>query len=104
MKTAVTILLIIGIAFSIHTRRKMMLWRSNHGSGALAKAITQLVGTAGGIYLSLELLLTFLGLPEEIWNPQIVYQVKPLAVISLFIAIIQPYAQKVIGYIRQGRN
>lgn len=81
----------------------MMMWRSPYTSGAIAKAITQLVGTAGGVYLSLELLLTFLGVPESLWNPPI-YYIKPLAVFSLFIAISQPYAQKVIANFNERRG
>lgn len=82
----------------------MLMWRSPRVSGALAKAITQLVGTAGGIYLSLELLLTFLGIPESIWNPSSLYYFKPLAVLSLFIAIIQPYAQKIFANTQKRRG
>ncbi len=101
MNILISVMLLIGIFFSLRTRRKMMMWRSTPASGALAKAITQLVGTAGGIYLSLELLFNFLGLPEKIWNPSSLYYFKPLAVFSLFIAIIQPYGQKLLGYIQR---
>lgn len=93
MKTLVTIFLILGIVISLRTRIKMMMYRSPHLSTQLSKAITQLVGTAGGIYISLELLLTFLGVPENVWNPQI-YYFKPLAAFSIFIAIFQPYVYK----------
>lgn len=94
MKALISVLLVSGIIISLRTRVKMIMWRSPYSSGRIAKAITQLVGTAGGIYLSLELLLTFLGIPEEIWNPPSLYYFKPLAVFSLFVAIIQPYGQK----------
>ncbi|NLO96604.1 MAG: hypothetical protein GX091_00750 [Peptococcaceae bacterium] len=103
MNIFISVLLLLGIVFSVNTRRKMMMWRSEPPSNPLAKAITQLVGTAGGIYLSLELLLTFIGLPEEIWNPPSIYYFKPLAVFSLFIAIIQPYGQKLMAYIQKRR-
>lgn len=100
METLVTICLISGIMVSLRTRVKMMMWRSPQMSAQLSKAITQLVGTAGGIYLSLELLLTFLGVPEEIWNPPI-YYFKPLAVFSIFVAIIQPYGIKLWEKIKE---
>lgn len=93
MKALVTFFLISGIIVSLRTRIKMMRWRSPHTKTQLSKAITQLVGTAGGIYISLEMLLTFLGIPEEIWNPSL-YYVRPLAVLSIFIAILQPYGYK----------
>jgi len=103
MKILLSVVLIAGIVFSVRARQKMMMWRSAPASGALAKAIAQLVGTAGGIYLSLELLFTFIGLPEEIWNPPSIYYFKPLAVVSLLIAIVQPYGQKLIQHINKRR-
>jgi hypothetical protein len=104
MKTLIIVLLGGGIVISVRTRQKMMMWRSPYRSGALAKAITQLVGTAGGIYLSLELLLTFLGIPENLWNPPSAYYFKPLAVFSIFIAIFQPYGQIIMTYIQKRRG
>ncbi|NLI92175.1 MAG: hypothetical protein GX434_08230 [Peptococcaceae bacterium] len=104
MKVFLSVLLIGGIIISIRTRQKMMMWRSPNSSGTLAKAITQLVGTAGGIYLSLELLLTFIGIPEWVWNPPSIYYFKPLAVCSLLIAIFQPYGQKLIVNIKKRRG
>ncbi|HHV64419.1 MAG TPA: hypothetical protein GXX46_05040 [Peptococcaceae bacterium] len=104
MKLLIIILLCVGIIMSVRARQKMMMWRSPHVSGTLSKAITQLVGTAGGIYLSLELLLTFLGVPENIWNPTSLYYFKPLAVLSLFIAILQPYGEKILANIQKRRG
>jgi hypothetical protein len=103
MKIAISILLVGGIILSLRSRQKMLRWRSPGNTGTLAKAITQLVGTAGGIYLSFELLLTFIGIPEDFWNPPSVYYFKPLAVFSLFIAIFQPYGQKIIADIKKRR-
>lgn len=104
MEALISALLCGGIVFSVRTRRKMMMWRSPNGSGQLAKAISQLVGTAGGIYLSLELLLTFIGIPEELWNPPSVYYFSPLAVLALFIAIVQPYGLKLLALIQKRRS
>jgi len=56
----------------------------------MATALSQLVGTAGGIYLSLELLFSFLKIPEDWWSDSIFF-VEPLAVISLILAILQPF-------------
>lgn len=104
MNILISVLLVGGIIISLRARQKKMMWRSPHISGSLGKAISQLVGTAGGIYLSLELLLTFLGIPESVWNPPSVYYFKPLAAFSLFIAIFQPYAQILIDKIQKGRG
>ncbi len=104
MKILLSVVLVLGIVISLRTRQKMMMWRSPLNGSTLAKAITQLVGTAGGIYLSVELLLTFLGIPEDLWNPPDIYYFKPLAVVSLFIAIIQPYGQKLMENINKRRG
>lgn len=103
MYVFITIILAIGIIISIYLRRKQNMWR-NIDNNPLAKAITQLVGTAGGIYISLELLLNFLGIPTEIWNPPSLYFIKPLAIFSLTVAIIQPWGQKMWADIRKRRK
>ncbi len=54
-------------------------------------ALTELVGSAGGIYLSLVLLVSFLKI--EIPPLIVIWRValEPLALIALITAIIQPY-------------
>lgn len=104
METLIIVVLCSGIVISVRTRQKMMMWRTPNMSGSLAKAITQLVGTAGGIYLSLELLLNFLGIPDNLWNPPSLSYFKPLAVFSLFIAILQPYGQKIYTHFFKRRG
>ena len=104
MKVFISILLVAGLILSIRTRCRKMMWRTPINQGTISKAITQLVGTAGGIYLSLELLFTFLGIPEELWNPPSLYYFKPLAVFSLFIAILQPYGQLLLERVKKGRG
>ncbi len=84
-------LLFIGIVFSVRARRYLLMWRTEKKPSLLSSAITQLVGTAGGIYLSLELLFSFLKVPEGWWKPS-VFIVEPLALLSLVLAIIQPFA------------
>lgn len=82
--------LIVGIGISVRERKHLLMWRSRPTSNFLAAALSQLVGTAGGIYLSLELLFSFLKIPENWWNNSIFF-VEPLAVISLLLAILQPF-------------
>ncbi|EHL08725.1 hypothetical protein HMPREF0322_00582 [Desulfitobacterium hafniense DP7] len=84
-------LLAAGILASLRSRRYLLMWRTDTKPSLLSAAITQLVGTAGGIYLSLELLFSFLKIPENWWNPS-TFIVEPLAVISLALAIVQPFA------------
>lgn len=61
----------------------------------LSQAITGTVGTAGGIYLSLIILKTFL----ELDMPDLVYvgslAMEPLASLSVTLAIIQPFAMRI---------
>lgn len=104
MQALITGLLVIGIVLSLRMRKNMVMWRSQPISSPLSKAIIQLVGTAGGIYISLELLLDFLGIPEKLWNPPSFYFVKPLAVFSLLIAILQPYGLKLWLNFRKRRG
>ena len=82
--------LVLGVVFSVRERRYLMMWRSQPAPNQLATALSQLVGTAGGIYLSLELLFSFLKIPENWWS-QAEFFVEPLAVISLLLAIVQPF-------------
>lgn len=84
------ILLGIGLTCSVYHRYYRSLWRSKSSESPISRAITQLVGTAGAIYLSLELLFSFLKLPENWWS-QSTFLVEPLALISLVLAILQPY-------------
>ena len=90
MQTLGIMLLVIGVVISVRARKYRMMWRSHSSSNQLATALTQLVGTAGGIYLSLELLFTFLKIPEDWWSASTFF-VEPLAVISLLLAILQPF-------------
>lgn len=83
--------LFIGVVVSVRARSYFLMWRSAAKTSLLSTAIAQLVGTAGGIYLSLELLFSFLKIPENWWNPS-TFMVEPLAVISLLLAIVQPFA------------
>ncbi|EHQ91312.1 hypothetical protein [Desulfosporosinus youngiae] len=87
-------LLVMGIIVSVRERKYRLMWRTSQpSSNILAAALSQLVGTAGGIYLSLELLFSFLKIPEDWWNNSVFF-VEPLAVISLLLAILQPFVLK----------
>lgn len=84
------ILLMGGIAASLAERRFLLMWRSQPTSSPLSTGLAQLVGTAGGIYLGLELLFSFLKVPEDWWSAS-TFVVEPLALISLILAIVQPF-------------
>jgi len=65
-------------------------------SSPLSKALANLIGVAGGIYLSLMIMITFLevDLPKSIQVGGI--SLEPLAVISIILAVIHPYLYLVI--------
>jgi len=90
MQALGVVLLVMGIIISVRKRKYLLMWRSNSSSNQLATALSQLVGTAGGIYLSLELLFSFLKIPENWWSDSS-FVVEPLAVMSLLLAILQPF-------------
>lgn len=92
----VSILLVV---LSVRERTRLMMLRDKswdaigeYQASPLSRAITGLVGTAGGIYLACVLLVTFL----EIKVPPLVHigsvSMEPLAAISIALAIIQPFA------------
>ncbi|AFM42414.1 hypothetical protein Desaci_3533 [Desulfosporosinus acidiphilus SJ4] len=93
MQALGVMILVAGVIISVRERRFMIMWRSKPPSNQLATALSQLVGTAGGIYLSLELLFSFLKIPEDWWNNSNFF-VEPLAVFSLILAILQPFGLK----------
>ncbi len=85
----ITLLLLILLA----VRAKLILYhRSNIEAVAspVSRALAELVAVAGGIYLSLVLLFSFLKLDirEIVVIEQ--YQIDPLAALALIIALVQP--------------
>ncbi|MCL1851994.1 MAG: hypothetical protein FWF88_03055 [Peptococcaceae bacterium] len=94
-----------GAVLSVRERLKKKQWRSAGAKttlpSPLSQAVARLVGTAGGIYLSLELLFSFLGLRHETWQAYMPLAIDPMAAFSLVIAIIQPYGVKVWEFARR---
>ncbi|KLU63452.1 hypothetical protein CEB3_c01710 [Peptococcaceae bacterium CEB3] len=104
VQTLGLILLIAGIAASVRERRFLLMWRSRPAPipGPLSTGLAQLVGTAGGIYLGLELLFSFLQIPENWWSGS-TFVVEPLALVSLILAIVQPFLVRAWLHIRKHR-
>ena len=95
MMDAWLLLIILGIAISIslwlRTRHiRSQLTQGGVTASPLSQAIQELVGTAGGIYLAIIALTSFLKIeiPERISLFQVSFD--PLAFIAIGIAIIQP--------------
>ena len=65
-----------------------------------SQALANLVGTAGGIYLSLVMLTTFLDVPVPEKVILVGIYIEPLAGVSIFLAIVQPYILKIYHKIK----
>lgn len=92
-----TLIIMVFLVFSIRERvhRKMML-RSETIQSPLADALAQVVGTAGGIYLSVVMLVNFLQLNVPSRVELISIGFEPLASISILIAIVQPFVLRLL--------
>ncbi len=70
-------------------------------SSPFSRALVQLVGIAGGIYLALGLFTSFINLelPERIkaWG----FGLDPLAVLSVLLAFVQPYLIRLQKFIKK---
>ncbi|OPZ74720.1 MAG: hypothetical protein BWY80_00472 [Firmicutes bacterium ADurb.Bin456] len=98
--SVIFLLLIISVRERIRLRSLREKDWSYIGEGKaspISEALTGLIGVAGGIYLTLVVLTTFLELqlPElvNLWGVSL----EPLAAVSIFLALIQPYMQRVLN-------
>lgn len=87
------IILILLLLLTLAIRAKVGLYRSSQVepvASPVSRALAELVAIAGGIYLSLVLLVSFLriSLPETIAIGGIM--IDPLAIVALVTALIQP--------------
>lgn len=94
---------IIMIFFSVKERIYLFSYRDKDWdvigeskSSPISRAITNLIGMAGGIYLSMVLFLTFIeaNIPEKIHIGSV--GLEPLATVAIVLAIIQPFILKLI--------
>jgi len=98
----VLILFLVGI--SVRERMRLYKYREKDWSvigeakaSPLSQALTNLLGVAGGIYLSLVVIATFMeiDLPERIHLGR--FSMEPLAAVSILMAVAQPYMQRIIN-------
>lgn len=104
------LIVVLLIVLSVRERVRLMTRRDKDWdtigeakSSPLSRALTGLVGTAGGIYLSMVLLQTFLELkvPSDIQLGSIA--LEPLAAVSIAMAILQPFALRFVALARRRR-
>lgn len=91
--SSIILLFLIALKFKISLNKFRQKDMVESVSSPLSQAITQLVGMAGGIYISLVLLTSFLSIEtlEKITVNEFTFD--PLALFSLLIALIQPIIQ-----------
>lgn len=88
------------IGLSVKERMRLNLLRERANSfpeskvSPFSSAVLNLVGYAGGIYLSLVMLFDFLKIELPVKVPIGHLQVEPLAALSIAMAIVQPFILK----------
>lgn len=95
MVLTLIIMFLLLLSIRERMRRKKML-RSEIIRSPLADALAQVVGTAGGIYLSVVMLVNFLELNVPSRVELISIGFEPLASISVLIAIVQPFVLRLL--------
>ncbi|MCL6559084.1 MAG: hypothetical protein K6U74_09835 [Firmicutes bacterium] len=97
------LIVLILVVLSVRERMRNRYYRDKDWGGIgetvsspLSQAMANLIGVAGGIYLSLVVLTTFLELevPERVQVGQL--SVEPLATVSFALALLQPFFNRVI--------
>jgi hypothetical protein len=96
------LLFILAIAVGLSLWLRIVYFRHNQNGAAnraspLSLAIQELVGTAGGIYLSVITLTSFLKLdvPEKVALAQV--NLDPVALGAIIVAIIQPAVLRLLS-------
>ncbi|MEW5952957.1 MAG: hypothetical protein AB1815_04255 [Bacillota bacterium] len=99
----VTLVVTLLVVLSVRERMSLLMYREKSWdeigewkSSPLSRALTGLVGTAGGIYLSFVLLATFLEIkvPETVQLAGV--SLEPMAALSIALAIVQPFALRLL--------
>ncbi len=96
-----SVIVILLVAVSVRERVRLRMMREKDWSiigeaksSHISNALANLVGVAGGIYLTLVVVVTFLDieLPERVQIGNV--SLEPLAAISILIALVQPFLLK----------
>jgi len=104
-----TVIVVILVCWSLRERVRLNSYRAGKelDTGArespFSRALGNLIGVAGGIYLSLVLLLTFLEIevPSRIHLGKL--QLEPVATLAIAIAVLQPLFLRLVQVLRRRR-
>lgn len=103
--TLAAILIFLSLKERLKLRRSRKEWDviGESKSTALSESLAGLVGTAGGIYLSMVMLTTFLELdvPSRVNFSSI--SLEPMAAISFILAIVSPFINRAINGLKRLR-
>lgn len=95
------VLLLVGL--SLRERVRLRILRSKKGwdeqssqVSPFSEAITNLIGMAGGIYLSLMVFFSFLELDLPTRVRVLSLSVEPVAAVSFALALVQPFVLRLI--------
>ena len=97
------VVVLVGFSVRERVRQQALHVRVENGvrPSPLASALAYLVGVAGGIYLSLSLVIDFLKLtvPERVtvWK----FELEPIAAVAITLAVLQPFLLRLYHYIRR---
>lgn len=108
MKSSVIVFLIIAVFLSVMQRARDKKRAEMHDlpehvkKSPVSEALQELIATAGGIYLSLVLLVSFLqiDLPNDWFIKDV--GMDPLAFISIVISVIQPLVTRLFHIFKGG--
>lgn len=98
-KILLIIILLGGVALAVRAKMSNNRWRSEQVAvvdSPMTEAIGQILGIAGGIYLSLVMVLSFLGVedPQEVMISGL--SLDPLAILSVMLACAQPLLLRIL--------
>lgn len=98
------------VVLSIRERMRIKIFREKSWdtigeskASPLSQALTNLIGTAGGIYLSIVMLFTFLEVQVPTRVQLWAVNIEPLATISFGLAILQPFVLRLFQLTRRFR-
>jgi hypothetical protein len=104
LKISLIVFFLIVLFLIIVSVRERVRWQSMRNknwdilgdskSSPLSQAITSMVGTAGGIYLSLIIVQTFLELQIPNFIQVSGVSLEPLATLSIALTIVQPFVMR----------
>lgn len=85
------IIMALGLRRKMHNRRRLDAGMPDAAPSPFSRALTELLAAAGGIYLSLMLLVQFLSVDIPSQVDIIGLEIDPLALVAVLIASLQPF-------------